>query len=104
MGLFKDYYSVANVHAPFAAGVSEVGIQGSGNVKLKGAVDEVLAKTLRDRRAGIEPLIGHVKQMGLKRGRMKSDSSTLAAGHRCVLGFKLRELGKHLTKDWGKAV
>jgi hypothetical protein len=75
--LFKGYYSAANVHAAFAAGVCEVGIQCPGNVKLKGAVDEVLAKTLRDRRAGIELLIGHVKQISLKRSRMKSDSSLL---------------------------
>jgi hypothetical protein len=73
-------------------------------VKLKGAVDEVLAKTLRDRRAGIEALIGHVEQMGLKRSRMKSDSLTLASGYRCVLGFNLRQLGKHLTKDLTKVL
>ena len=73
-------------------------------MKLKGAVDEVLAKTLRDRRAGIEALIGHVEQMGLKRSRMKSDSLTLASGYRCVLGFNLRQLGNHLIKDLAKAV
>jgi len=75
----KGYYSTANIQAAFLAEVCEVGIQCPGNVKPKGEVNEVMAKTLQDRRAGIEPLIGHVKQMGLKRSRMKSDTTTLAS-------------------------
>ena len=99
----KGYYSAANIQAAFSTEVSEVGIQCPSNVKAKGNVNEVMAKTLQDRRAGIEPLIGHVKQMGLKRSRMKSDTATLASGYRCVLGFNLRQIGNHLMRDLVKA-
>ena len=48
---------------------------------------------LRNRRAGIEPLIGHTKKGGqLGKSRMKSDTATLAAGYGSVLGFHLRQM------------
>ncbi len=53
-----------------------------------------------NRRAGIEPLIGHLKhgwQMG--RNRMKSDATTLGAGYSSVLGFNLRQLKRYLTGE-----
>ena len=53
---------------------------------------------LHNRRAGIEPVIGHTKQSGqLKKSRMKSDLTTLAAGYRAVLGFNLRQLIRYIT-------
>src|SRR5262249_61317208 len=40
---------------------------------------------LVDRRAGIEPLIGHAKQGGqLGQSRMKTDETTLAAGYSAI--------------------
>jgi len=51
---------------------------------------------LRDRRAGIEPIIGHIKKGGqLGRSRMKSDKATLAAGYGAGVGFNLRQLIRH---------
>lgn len=48
---------------------------------------------LHNRRAGIEAIIGHIKHGGqLRRSRMKSDVTTLAAGYCSVLGFNLRQL------------
>lgn len=48
---------------------------------------------LRNRRAGIESVISHLKQGGqLGRSRMKSDAATLAAGYSSVLGFNLRQM------------
>jgi len=86
-----------------SAEIAEVGIQCPGNVKPKGRTNETLARNLQERRAGIEPLIGHVKQMGLKRSRMKSDTTTLASGYRCVLGFNLRQLSNHQMKNLVKS-
>jgi hypothetical protein len=56
---------------------------------------------LVDRRAGIEPLIGHAKQGGqLGQSRMKTDDTTLAAGYGAIGGFNLRQLIRRLlAKD-----
>jgi transposase, IS5 family len=52
---------------------------------------------LVDRRAGIEPLIGHAKHGGqLGQSRMKTDDTTLAAGYAAIGGFNLRQLIRHL--------
>lgn len=51
---------------------------------------------LVNRRSGVEPCIGHVKNGGqLKRSRMKSDKTTLAAGYGAVTGYNLRMLIRH---------
>ena len=48
---------------------------------------------LYNRRAGIEPIIGHIKRGGqLGKSRMKSDTATLAAGYGAMLGFNLRQI------------
>ena len=50
-----------------------------------------------NRRAGIEPLIGHAKHGGqLGTSRMKHDDTTLAAGYGAIGGFNLRQLLRHL--------
>ncbi|MFT4059502.1 MAG: transposase [Legionella sp.] len=57
-------------------------------------------KLLHDRRAGIEPLIGHTKHAGqMGRSRMKSDETTKSAGYAAVLGFNLRQLTRHITGE-----
>jgi hypothetical protein len=62
----KGYYSKANVHWAGKFGITEIGIQCPGNTKINPAGQDVcLGRRLMDRRAGIEPLIDHVKQMGL---------------------------------------
>lgn len=48
---------------------------------------------LYNRRSGIEPIIGHIKQGGqLGKSRMKSDTATHAAGYAAMLGFNLRQI------------
>lgn len=52
-----------------------------------------IREQLHNRRAGIEPLIGHAKHGGqLGKSRMKSDLTTLSAGYASILGFNLRQL------------
>jgi IS5 family transposase len=49
-------------------------------------------------RAGIEPIIGHIKHGGqLGKSRMKSDKATLGAGYASVLGFNMRQLMKKIS-------
>jgi len=88
-GADKGYYSGKNVKEAKKT-VSEVGIQAPGNIKNRSNLQ--CSQDLKDRRAGIEPLIGHVKKFGLEKSRMKSDITTLTSGYRSVLGFNLHQL------------
>jgi len=100
----KGYYSHANVRKAVSKGVKEVGIQCPGRVKTDQSEQNIQdAKRLRDRRAGIEPLIGHAKKFGLGRSRMKSDTTTLASGYRSILGFNLRQLERNISETMKKA-
>jgi len=96
----KGYYSKKNVLHVQKNGVSRIGIQQPSNVGKKiinlSPRDE---EQLYNRRSGIEPLIGHVKQGGqLGRSRMKSDSTIESSGYTSVLSFNLRQTVKALTK------
>ena len=102
MATDKGYYSKKNCKIAFQSGISEVGIQCPKNSKLKGQQDLSLAKALKDRRAGIEALIGHAKNFGLRKSRMKSDTTTLASGYRSILGFNLRQIERHILGEFKK--
>ncbi len=100
VGSDKGYYSVKNIRAVQKAGVDADGIQRPRNVRDR--PPEEVAGPLRNRRAGIEPLIGHLKEFGLEKSRMKSDPTTLASGYRVVLGFNLHQLLRHLAAEAGR--
>jgi hypothetical protein len=89
----KGYWSARNQRALIDRRV-ESGLHRPANIKSQqGVPSPEVQERLRNRRAGIEPLIGHVKHGGqLGRSRMKSDAATLAAGYASVLGFNLRQL------------
>lgn len=90
----KGYWSAKNNREMGMRGVQENGMQYPANTKGRLENSNLASQErLRNRRAGIEPLIGHAKQGGqLGRSRMKSDQATLAAGYGSVLGFNLRQL------------
>ena len=90
----KGYWRFDNLRCAIEASIEECGLQRPANVKAQlGRLTPSRERELRDRRAGIEPVIGHLKQGGqLGRSRMKSDTATLAAGYGSVLGFNLRQL------------
>lgn len=90
----KGYYSNKNVKALVERDVKKIGIQVPGNTKNKhiNIPGEELVHLI-NRRAGIEPLIGHAKHGGqLGRSRMKNDRNTESAGYASVLGFNLRQM------------
>jgi IS5 family transposase len=98
-GTDKGYYSQTNHdYLCTVKGLQEFGLQQPGLDM--GSLAESEAKVharLADRRAGIEPLIGHAKQGGqLGQSRMKTDDTTLAAGYSAIGGFNLRQLLRHL--------
>lgn len=93
----KGYWQAKNQRELTQRGITESGLQRPGNVQsTQGMSCKEVHERLKDRRAGIEPLIGHAKHGGqLGRSRMKSDAATLAAGYGAVLGLNLRQLIRH---------
>ena len=95
VGTDKGYYSAPNIRQLQQAGINTDGLQRPSKVQAQ--PPEEVARPLRNRRAGIEPLIGHAKAFGLGKSKMKSDRPTLASGYRAVMGFNLHQLLRHLT-------
>ena len=96
----KGYYSKKNEKLMLKHGVKEIGIQRPSNVKSErvSPLTKKREEALVDRRAGIEPLIGHAKNRSqLGRSRMKSDRAIEASGFASVLGFNLRQLIRYET-------
>src|SRR5215470_18022171 len=103
-GMDKGYYSGANhKYLQSLEGLKEFCLQQPGlDPSTLSESDAETYTRLVDRRAGIEPLIGHAKQGGqLGQSRMKTDETTLAAGYGAIGGFNLRQLIRHLL---GKAI
>ncbi len=102
----KGYYSHQNEELLAKKGVEEIGIQRPYNIKKKHPkpLSVLCQEKLANRRSGIEPLIGHIKQNGqLGRSRMKSDQTIESSGYTAVLGFNMRQLiryqkGKNVRK------
>lgn len=89
----KGYYSTVNTEALTAAQVEDFHL----GYEYQDQSQEDYRR-LYGRRAGMEPIIGHIKQGGqLAKSRMKSDCATLAAGYASVCGFNLRQLMKSVA-------
>ena len=99
VGTDKGYYSQENISALQNAKVTEIGIQFPENAKKNPLIpDKDLQKIIYNRRAGIEPLIGHIKNdLGLGQSRMKSDITTESAAYRCTNGFNLIQTMHYLS-------
>jgi hypothetical protein len=98
-GMDKGYYSSANrKYLRSLEGLKEFCLQQPGlDPSTLSESDAETYTRLVDRRAGIEPLIGHAKQGGqLGQSHMKTDETTLAAGYSAIGGFNLRQLIRHL--------
>jgi IS5 family transposase len=97
LGGDRGYHSAANVRAAKYMGVKKIAIQkpsGFGAIAHELTAED--ATRLANRRAGIEPLIGHAKSGGLRRSRMKKDETTESSAYRSVTGFNCRQLMRHL--------
>jgi transposase, IS5 family len=94
----KSYYSAANrQYLRALPGLEEEGLQPPGlDLNTLSESERATRRRLANRRAGSEPLLGHVKQGGqLGQSRMKHAASTLAAGYAAIGGFNLRQLIRH---------
>jgi transposase, IS5 family len=91
----KGYYSKKNEKLLFQKNVNEMAIQRPHNIKKPPVkpLSESRTQELINRRSGIEPLIGHLKQGGqLGRSRMKNDETIKASAYTSVLGFNMKQL------------
>lgn len=90
----KGYYSQKNINFVKENTGSADGLQRPVTIK-----DQVVGphkEELYNRRSGVEPVIGHAKQFGLGKSKMKSDEATLASGYRSVSGFNLHQFKRNL--------
>ena len=101
IGTDKGYYSKENEQLALDFGIKEVAIQRPRR-RLKDSpqnpISQDTLERLENRRAGIEPIIGHLKkywQMG--RSRMKTDKSTESSGYSALLGFNLKQMMRYLN-------
>lgn len=102
IGTDKGYYKKSNVKYASKKGIEKIGIQQPSTVTTKQVeISEEDEEELYNRRSGIEPIIGHIKQGGqLGRSRMKKDETIKASGYASVFGFNLRQVIKANTKKW----
>lgn len=101
----KGYYSSKNEKIAAKKGIEKIGIQRPYNIRQKHPkpISKECQEKLTNRRSGIEPLIGHVKQKGqLGRSRMKSDKTIENSSYSSVLGFNLRQLIRHQQGKYGE--
>ena len=96
----KGYYGINNVKRLIKKKIVQIGVQIPANTKdnIAALSDEEKA-ILSNRRAGIEPLIGHAKHAGqLGKSRMKNDRNIESSAYAAVLGFNLRQTIRALIK------
>ena len=96
----KGYYSNKNMKLLSSKKVKQIGIQLPSNAKNKNIqLSDEESEKLRNRRAGIEPLIGHTKHGGqLGRSRMKNDKNIESSGYCAIFGFNLRQTVRAITR------
>ncbi len=93
----KGYYSQKNINFVKELTGNADGLQRPATVK-----DQVVGpqkEELYNRRSGVEPVIGHAKQFGLGKSKMKSDRATLASGYRSIMGFNIHQLMRNLKGE-----
>lgn len=89
----RGYASQDNRNILIDRGVKDIGLQIKSSKQSHPPPNRDQQIKLQNRRAGIEPLIGHLKrgwQMG--KTRLKTDRTGLSSAYASVLGFNLRQL------------
>jgi hypothetical protein len=94
-GTDRGMWSTENLELCLSAGVEKIAIQPKG--KAASLVSQRDHQQLANRRAGIEPRIGHLKTRGLGQSRMKSDNGDLISGYRSALSWNLSLLMRDLS-------
>jgi hypothetical protein len=87
----RGYFSQENFNTLDCFGILEQGIHPKGRAPWR-ISDQDNATELINRRAGIEPIIGHLKRLGLGKSTMKTDPGTKAEGARSFIAFNIRKI------------
>ena len=83
----RGMYGQPNLEMCHDIGIKKIGIQPKG--RAEPLVSKRDHQLLSNRRASIEPRIGHLKRRGLGLSRMKTDAGDLISGYRSALSFNL---------------
>jgi len=94
-GTDRGMSSIENLELCLSAGVEKIAIQPKG--KASALVSRQDQRRLANRRAGIEPRIGHLKTRGMGRSKMKTDMGDLISGYRSALSWNLSLLMRDLS-------
>lgn len=94
-GTDRGMWSIENLELCLGAGIEKIAIQPKGQASP--LVSRRDHQELSNRRAGIEPRIGHLKTRGLGHSRMKSDAGDLISGYRSALSWNLSLLMRDLS-------
>lgn len=96
----KGYFTKKNDKKLDDMGLPSYGLQKPGKARELSEGDQKIETELINRRSGIEPLIGHIKNCGqLGRSRMKYDSTTESASYCSVLSFNLQQMMRYLSVE-----
>lgn len=76
--------------------INEIGIAPRGHKNWK--IEENKIEEITTRRAKVEPIIGHLKQRGMGRSKMKSDAMTRLDGQRSALSLNLSRMARDLSE------
>ncbi|MBF0364121.1 MAG: transposase [Oligoflexia bacterium] len=87
----RAYWSDDNINAVESLGISEQGIHPRGKKQWRITNPDLCVKFI-NRRAGIEPIIAHLKQLGLGKSNMKTDKGTRIEGAKSFIAFNLRKV------------
>lgn len=101
-GSDRGMSSTENLELCLSAGILKIAIQPKG--KAKALVSRQDQRRLANRRAGIEPRIGHLKTRGMGRSKMKTDTGDLISGYRSALSWNLSLLMRDLAAKTTDAV
>lgn len=96
-GTDRGMSSVENLELCLSAGVRKIAIQPKG--RAGSLVSRQDQRRLANRRAGIEPRIGHLKTRGMGQSRMKTDMGDLISGYRSALSRNLTLLMRDLAAN-----
>ena len=95
-GTDRGMSSIENLELCLSAGVEKIAIQPKG--RASALISRRDLRALANRRAGIEPRIGHLKTRGMGRSRMKSDMGDLISGYRSALSWNLTLMMRDLSE------
>jgi IS5 family transposase len=87
----RAYWSSDNIDAADSVGIIEQGIHPKGKNQWRVTSPDLIEKFI-NRRSGIEPIIGHLKRLGLGKSRMRTDIGTRVEGARSFIAFNLRRI------------